>query len=55
MDEEEIEAWLRMKPTVTYLSAEEWGRFVQALEGPPKTNEALRRLMSAPSIFETET
>lgn len=54
MDEGEIAAWLRMKPTVTYLDDDEWERFMRALEEPPQPNEALQGLLNKPSIFESQ-
>lgn len=40
-------------PQATFvLSPEAWAEFEAALEAPPKPNEALRKLMQSPSVFD---
>jgi uncharacterized protein (DUF1778 family) len=39
--------------TVFTLDAEDWERFVAALDRPPRVPAGLRELFSRPSVFET--
>ena len=36
------------------LNAEQWEKFQQALDAPPRFHAAMHRLLTEPSIFETQ-
>jgi uncharacterized protein (DUF1778 family) len=36
------------------LSAEQWEKFQAALDAPPRFNAAMHRLLTEPSVFETQ-
>lgn len=38
--------------TVFYLDEEQWARFTELLERPPRVPEGLRELFSKPSVFQ---
>ncbi len=40
---------------VFYLGAEDWKKFNEMLDAPPKVHEGLRKFMNAPDVFADES